>query len=190
MITILTGAEKRIRPLRPDDLAILRRWDSDPELQALTGRKFDAADEMAQWWAAIERDRSRLAVAIVDDDGRLIGDIELENVAWRAGEAELRIAIGDKSCWNRGFGTQALREMAGLAFEQLGLQSLYLRVSEHNVRAIRSYAKVGFRKVGRLAATGRLQGGQSLVLMRMGSTADYQGVNGRAASEGLVSTAR
>ncbi|MCL5064663.1 MAG: GNAT family N-acetyltransferase [Firmicutes bacterium] len=190
MIITLTGDEKRIRSLRQDDLDILREWDSDPELQQLTGRKFDADEEMTGWWTAVERDRSRLAVAIVDNEGRLIGDIELENVSWRAREAELRIAIGDKTYWNRGFGTEALTEMANVASEQLGLKSLYLRVSEKNVRAIHSYRKVGFRKVGRLSATGRLQGRQNLVLMRLNLVSSSQGVSDRATNEGLVSTAR
>ncbi len=190
MIITLNGDEKRIRSLRRDDLDILREWDSDPELQQLTGRKFDADEEMTGWWASVERDRSRLAVAIVDNEGRLIGDIELENVSWRAREAELRIAIGDKTCWNRGFGTEALTEMANVAWAQLGLKSLYLRVSEKNVRAIHSYRKVGFRKVGRLSATGRLQGRQNLVLMRLNLASSSQGVSDRAANDGLVSTAR
>ena len=186
MIITLTGTERRIRPLRYEDLDILMEWDNDPELQRLTGRKFSAEDEMTRWWESIEHDRSRLAVAIVDDSGRFIGDIELENVTWRAGEAELRIAIGDKSCWNRGYGTEALREIAQFAFAHLRLQSLYLRVSDKNLRAIRSYQKAGFRKVGRLWATGRLKGGQNLVLMRM----THQGVRDKAVNDGLVSTAR
>lgn len=191
MVISLSGVEKRIRPLRKADLAILRRWDGDPELQQLTGRKFDSEEEMSRWWESIARDRSRLAVAIVDDLGRLIGDIELENVAWRAGEAELRIAIGDKSCWNQGYGTEALVEMARIAFEHLRLDSLYLRVSDQNVRAIRSYGKAGFRKVGRLRATGRLKGADSLVLMRMTPmTFVDHGVSESAVREGCISTAR
>jgi RimJ/RimL family protein N-acetyltransferase len=145
---------------------------------------------MERWWQAIGRDRTRLGVAIVNDEGRLIGDIELENVAWRAGEAELRIAIGDKTYWNRGYGTQALQEMAQVAFELLRLRSLYLRVADQNIRAIRSYRKAGFRKVGRLSATGRLCGGQSLVLMRMTPETAVYGVRESAVSAGLALTAR
>ncbi len=162
----LPRAKKRIRPLVKDDVTTVMQWSHDPELQQLTGRRFASEMDGTLWWHAVERDRTRLAMAILDDNGRLIGDVELENVAWRAGEAELRIAIGEKSCWNRGYGTEALSEMAQIAFDQLHLHSLYLRVSERNLRAIRSYYKAGFRKVARLSATGRLQGGEPLVLMR------------------------
>lgn len=190
MIITLTGTERRIRPLRHADLETLIAWDNDPELQHLTGRRLGDDEQVTQWWQSIERDRSRLAAAIIDDDGGLIGDTELENVTWRAGEAELRISIGDKRAWNRGYGTEALQEMARLAFTQMGLRSLYLRVSDENVRAIRSYRKVGFRKVGRLSATGRLRGSQSLVLMRMNAKSGTYGVIESAVTAGALSTAR
>ncbi len=166
MMVALIRTKKRIRPLTQEDVTTLMQWSQDPELQRLTGRTFPSEKDGALWWHAVERDPTRLAMAILDDDGQFIGDVELENVAWRAGEAELRIAIGEKSCWNRGYGTEALSEMAQIAFKELHLHSLYLRVSERNVRAIRSYHKAGFRKVARLSATGRLQGGDPLVLMR------------------------
>ena len=37
-------------------------------------------------------------------ENQLIGDIELDHIAWRSGDAELRIRIGRKDLWNRGLG--------------------------------------------------------------------------------------
>lgn len=189
---ILSRADglERIRPLRREDVPDLMAWDDDPELHRLTGKKFTTAGTASAWWNELIRDRARVAMAILDDRGRLIGDVALENVSWRAHDAEIRISIGDKASWNRGFGTEALREAARIAFDQLKLKSLYLRVSEDNRRAIRAYEKAGYRKVGRLRASGRLSGRQSLVLMRLDGGAEDHGVSASACTAGILSTAR
>jgi RimJ/RimL family protein N-acetyltransferase len=190
MILSRVDGARRIRPLRPEDVVELMAWDNDPEIHRLTGKKFAAKGTARAWWDELTRDRARVALAIMDDEGRLIGDVALENVSWRAGEAEIRIAIGDKASWNRGYGTEALAEVARLAFDQLNLKSLYLRVSEDNPRAMRAYEKAGYRKIGRLAASGRLTGRTGLVLMRKDAKPEGHGVSASAWMAGAVSTAR
>ena len=46
---------------------------------------------------------------------------------------------------NKGYGEQFLKELSRIAFEEMGLVSLSLRVYCFNVNAIRCYEKVGFR---------------------------------------------
>jgi RimJ/RimL family protein N-acetyltransferase len=190
MILSRVDGVQRIRPLRREDVPELMAWDDDPEVHRLTGKKFTTAGTAGAWWDDLARDRARVAMAILDDGGRLIGDVALENVSWRAGDAEIRISIGDKACWNRGYGTEALREVERIAFGQLNLKSLYLRVSEDNRRALRAYEKAGYQKVGRLRASGRLRGRPNLVLMRLDARRDRHGVSASALTAGLVSTAR
>ncbi|MHB1610403.1 MAG: GNAT family N-acetyltransferase [Sulfobacillus sp.] len=167
MVLAPIGNYRRIRRLNYDDLNTLVCWDNDPEINRLTGRKFHENVHVDGWWEAILRDRSRIGFAIAADDGSLIGDVELEQISWRTKEAELRIAIGDKQFWGRGFGTEAVREVLHIAFDGMNLERIYLRVQEDNLRAIRSYGKAGFRKVARLIANGRLTGAVDLVLMEV-----------------------
>ncbi len=167
MILSLTNEYRRIRRLRHDDVPALMAWDNDPDLFELTGKKFSVDENYQDWWASLVRDRTRLVFGIVDDIGRLIGDVELLQILWRAREAEVRISIGDKKYWNRGYGTEALMEALLAAFRILSLERVYLRVRSDNGRAIHSYRKVGFRPVARLAATGRLLGCAELQLMEM-----------------------
>lgn len=167
MIVALTDDFRRLRRLRHDDVPTLMAWDNDPDLFELTGKKFRHDDDEKDWWNNLVRDRSRLMFGIVDDNGRLIGDVELLQILWRAREAEVRISIGDKSLWNQGLGTEALKEAIVAAFHFLSLDRIYLRVRVDNRRAIRSYEKVGFRSVGRLHATGRLSGYTDLQLMEV-----------------------
>ena len=56
----------------------------------------------------------------------LIGDIELDHIAWRSGEAELRVRIGEPSLRGKGLGTEAVRLMLAYAFERLNLTRVYV----------------------------------------------------------------
>jgi RimJ/RimL family protein N-acetyltransferase len=80
---------------------------------------------------------------------RMIGGTGFFNLDRRNRSAELGIMIGDKSCWNRGFGTEAVRLLARHGFNTLNLNRIYLRVLENNPRAIRAYEKAGFTHEGR-----------------------------------------
>jgi RimJ/RimL family protein N-acetyltransferase len=167
LILALNNQFRRIRDLNHEDVPTLMDWDNDPDLFALTGKKFHQDITEHDWWDNLIRDRTRLMFAIVDDCGRLIGDVEILQILWRAREAEVRISIGDKSFWNRGFGTEALNEALYAAFHFLSLDRVYLRVRVDNLRAIKSYQKAGFRSVGRLEPTGRLSGQTALQLMEV-----------------------
>ncbi|MCL5115627.1 MAG: GNAT family N-acetyltransferase [Firmicutes bacterium] len=179
MVLSLTDEFRRIRRLRHDDVPQLMIWDNDPALFHLTGKKFAHDEDETQWWNQLIRDRSRLMFAIVNDDGQLIGDVELQQILWRAREAEIRISIGDKAFWAQGFGSEALQEMLYAAFQLLSLERVYLRVRLDNGRAIRAYEKVGFRAVARLTATGRLSGFPDLQLMEV-TRARYAPLSKRA----------
>ncbi len=83
-------------------------------------------------------------------DGQAIGDIELDHIAWRSGEAELKIEIFDGKMHNHGYGTEAVTTLLGQAFLKMNLNRVYLRVQASNKIAIRCYEKAGFKKRGRL----------------------------------------
>lgn len=84
-------------------------------------------------------------------DDEVIGEIELDHIAWRSGEAELRISINEEQFHNHGYGTQAVTALLQQAFLKMNLRRVYLRVQANNPIAIRCYEKAGFRKEGRLS---------------------------------------
>lgn len=83
-------------------------------------------------------------------DKNVIGDIELDHIAWRSGEAELKIEIFDGNMHNHGYGTDAVITLLGQAFLKMNLSRVYLRVQASNTIALRCYEKAGFKKRGRL----------------------------------------
>ena len=63
--------------------------------------------------------------------------------------AEVGLFIGDKSCWNKGYGTEVMRLLLRHGFGTLNLNRIFLRVDAANQGGIRAYEKAGFVHEGR-----------------------------------------
>ncbi len=59
------------------------------------------------------------------------------------------IVIGEKTYWNKGYGTEVIGLLLRHGFTTLNLHRIYLRVFQNNKRAIRAYEKAGFIHEGR-----------------------------------------
>lgn len=157
-------------------------WDQDEEVTRYGGCRF-AAETPEDWLGRYIRSNRTRAVAVETLEGRLIGDLELEEINWRAGTAELRITLGDKGFWNQGFGTDAVGQALHLAFLGLNLNLVYLRVYVSNPRAIRCYQKCGFRREGVLRAGSRRVGAEDILLMSIQREAFVRRREGHEASQ-------
>ncbi len=171
---LLQGRLVRLRPLTRDDLPFVARWDADEEVTRFSGRKF-AEEAPETWFGRYIRSNRTRALAIETLEDRLIGDLELEEINWRAGTTELRITIGDKDYWSQGYGTDAVREALELAFVGLRLRLMYLRVYTSNKRAIRCYEKCAFSREGVLKAGSRRVGLEDILLMSVDREAHMAG---------------
>lgn len=126
----------RLRPMTDADLRDYYIWDSDLDIRALnppTGR-------MLNYYAYA-----------IDVDGKHIGNCFMMNITGQSGE--LAIVIGDKACWGKGYGTDAVRALAKHWLSD-GLRRIWLKVLPWNTRAIRCYQKSGFILKGRLILDG------------------------------------
>ena len=161
----MAGPAVILRPVGPADLPILQTWDADPTIIALMGRRFDLQTPEA-WFRSLRSQRSCRAW-IIEAGGRPVGEVELAQINWRSGTAEIRICIGEKQCWGHGLGTDAMTCSLAYGFEQLNLRSIYLRVFDTNTRAIGLYERLGFRKEAILAPSSRRQDPAPVVLMSL-----------------------
>lgn len=145
------GKRVRLRPFTRDDLPAMIKWNNDPEVERFVDCDLPKSlPECAAWFDENVPSRDYRLFALEDEEGRLIGDLELDHISWRTGEAELRVRIGEKDYWNKGYGTDAVRVLLDLSFSALGLRRIYLRVYRFNRRAIRCYEKCGLSKQGLL----------------------------------------
>ncbi|HEX7077259.1 MAG TPA: GNAT family protein [Candidatus Eisenbacteria bacterium] len=146
----LIGRKIYLRPLEPEDVPSLKTWVNDAEISRylLLYRPMTNADEQA----FLDRTRGSatevvLGIALRATD-RLIGTTGLHAIHPKDRHAIFGILIGDKRCWNRGYGSEATALMVRYAFETLNLHRVALQVLEHNLRGVRAYEKAGFQREG------------------------------------------
>jgi len=108
-----------------------------------------------------------IELAIIDKfTGAFLGFVHLEDIKRPHSRAEFGISIQNSDNQSKGYGTDAIRVILWVAFNILGLHSVYLDTMEDNERAIRTYEKVGFKQVGLLRETEFISGAyKGLLLM-------------------------
>lgn len=127
------------------DSEYLRLLDSDPAIpRSIQDVKKSFEDHGPN-------DRSfPFAMRTLDED-RLIGFIGLGIYpSLTQGNGWVGIGIGERDCWGRGYGTDAMKVLLRYAFTEINLHRVSLGVFDYNARAIKSYEKAGFVLEGRM----------------------------------------
>jgi len=75
-----------------------------------------------------------------------VGFIGLWGIAWSNGTTSLRISIGDRKNWRKGYGRDAMRLILNYAYNELNLHKVGFTVFEYNVGAIALYESLGFQR--------------------------------------------
>ena len=89
-----------------------------------------------------------LHYAIADQaDDQYLGTVSLKNIDLENGNAEFAI-VTRKIAHGKGIGHQATILMLKKAFNEIGLQRVYLNVFSNNAAAIKLYERCGFRPEG------------------------------------------
>lgn len=152
MYRVVQGDRVRLRPaawgFSETELRRRYQWSLDDELQYWSGtipggryfQQFASLVGQRDW----PSDGRRISYAILTNDDELIGMVSLYNIDRRRQTGEIGIYIGEKALWSQGYGSDALLTFLRHLFEDLGFQSAYLHTYESNVRAQRSYLRVGF----------------------------------------------
>ena len=148
----LIGERIYLRPLNKEDLNRCLSWINDPAVITNLGRRLPVNRTQEEEWLANQYKSNRsfsLAIVLTEGD-RHIGNCGFNDIDYLNRKAVFGIMIGEKDCWNKGYGTEATRLMIGYGFEQLNLHRISLTVYSHNARAIRAYEKAGFKLEGRM----------------------------------------
>ncbi len=145
---IIRGDQVYLRPAERSDVPTFVRWFNDEEVLHHLAMRAPMSEALEAGWfdrmlAAQGKTDYHFVICLLRDD-RAIGTIGLHGIDFENGSAEFGIAIGEKSEWNRGYGTDALRAICDFGFGALRLERISLMVYEGNDRARRSYEKAGF----------------------------------------------
>jgi RimJ/RimL family protein N-acetyltransferase len=138
-----------LRQLEPGDAEALEPYFNEPGLVRLLGLPGPRdATFLRNLIASANRDPSALYMAIILG-GKVVGYTFLDQIDWGHRHAtETGVLVGDARLWDRGLGRAAFGRLLVHGFDDLSLHRASLGVLEENVRAIRSYEALGFRRDG------------------------------------------
>lgn len=134
-----------IRPMEKKDLEWVRINRNDPECRKwFRQAKMLTQEEQEKWF----NDTDMVSFVVLDNDGDRVGVVSLSHLDNIARKCEFSIMIIPEKR-NEGYGYGAMRELLGVAFNDLNMNQVYSDVFEHN-SALEKYCKWGFKKYGKL----------------------------------------
>ena len=152
---MLYGKRIRLRSNERSDLPKFVEWLNDPEIRRFLSMSMPISESTEEQWfeKVLKRppEEQPLGIEIKKGGGwRLIGNCGFFDINWRARSAEVGLLIGDKACWNKGYGTEVMCLLLRHGFGTLNLNRIFLHVDAENLGGIRAYEKAGFVHEARL----------------------------------------
>jgi aminoglycoside 6'-N-acetyltransferase len=143
VVPTLQGELVSLRPLRPEDRPAILEVLRDPSVVAIWDTR--GAEHSADELLAGDHNFNAWAIEV---DGELAGSIQAsENDDEDYRSAGIDIVMHSRF-QGRGLGTDAVRTLARYLLEVRGHHRLTIDPAADNLRAIRTYEKVGFKPVG------------------------------------------
>ncbi len=143
---VLKGKKITLKSITYDDCEDFIGWRNSAFIKKHFIYRKDITLEEQRDWIKNKVETGLVFQFIIWDnkDNKKIGCVYLQNIDSNKKEAEFGILIGEEEYVGGGRGTESAILINNFAFEQLGLERVYLRVLKSNERARKSYAKAGF----------------------------------------------
>jgi RimJ/RimL family protein N-acetyltransferase len=145
---MIHGIRVLLRPVEQRDHALIHAWQNDPEVWWLMD--YEGPFSMEDIADSERRAREEGHPFVIEADGKPIGRIGLNAFRRRDRICSLYILIGERSAWERGYGTDAVAALVDEAFDRFDLHRIELWSTADNARAIHVYGKCGFEVDARL----------------------------------------
>ncbi|MFC1974686.1 GNAT family N-acetyltransferase [Chloroflexota bacterium] len=163
---MITGSKVKLRQKRLADALNDYSWQTDPELAQLDAAPL-LTTSLSEYLSAYASElrfptSTKHRFAIETLDGRHIGNCGFYNIDETKGEAELGIMIGNRSYWDKGYGTDAVTTLVSYIYRQTDFKRIYLKTLDSNSRAQKCFNKCGFTPYGRM-----VRDGYSFVVMEL-----------------------
>ena len=146
---ILSGTDLILRPITEDDLTLINRWSNDQEVGMLLDEWHGpySMDSTRHWYFNKVRGAHN-EIRLIIDTAALgpIGSINLVNINPQEKSAFYGVMIGERTTFDRGYGTRAIKAIMIYAFDELKLQKLNSSIIEYNKRSLHVHCnKLGWK---------------------------------------------
>lgn len=138
----------QLRELRDEDTELMFEWMQESAVTQYLHQdytKLTKSDALSFIRTSSKQSREQ-HLAILSDEQEYMGTVSLRHIDKNAGIAEFAIVVR-KSAMTKGYAWFGMVEVLQIAFEKLGLEKVYWRVKNENLRAIRFFEKHGFNKL-------------------------------------------
>ncbi len=144
----------KLRQLRKADAPLMLEWMHDPEVQKgfqrdMSSIKLEDAEAFCEKSIIKDNpaDGESLNFAIVNESDEYLGTISLKDIDLKNKHAEYAISMR-RCAWGNGNAKAASALLLEKAFNEYGLNRVFLTVLADNIRARKLYEKCGFIKEG------------------------------------------
>ena len=143
------GKNVILREQRDEDAKYFACWFSQPRVMFQCGfEKPTDEEEMKTCINVNHRSEDSVWFTITDPEGNIIGETGLLRMfpAWH--QTDLSIIIPDPVNQHKGYGTEAIRIMLDMAFNEYEMHRVAIGVVALNTSALEFYRKIGFKQEG------------------------------------------
>lgn len=150
----IEGEQIYLREVRTSDVGEnYYRWLNDPEVTRYLETRYvpRSLQNIREFVERMDGNQDEIFLAIcLKGNDRHVGNIKLGPINWIHRFGDVSLLIGEKSCWGKGVGTEAIRVLAAFAFDVLNLNKLRAGCYEDNRAPARAFMKAGFIQEGML----------------------------------------
>ena len=130
---LINGERICLRAAGREDIPIFLRWINDEVVaeNLLFATPISQYEEEKWYGAMMEKPASEHVLVIEvrkpenSKENQPIGNCQFHDIDWRNRSAEIGIMIGEKSYWNKGYGTETMRLMLEHGFNNLNLHRIW-----------------------------------------------------------------
>jgi len=143
-----------LRILSSDDVSdAYLAWMHDPEVtQYLECRwRSFSKEDLRSYVSNINEDKHNIFFGIFEKTSNLhVGNIKIGNIDMNHRFADIGLLIGERTCWGKGYGSEAISLATRYSFEELNLNKVTAGIYAANVASLKAFLKAGFKEVGLL----------------------------------------
>lgn len=145
---LLQNENIHLRPVEPEDLELLYRWENNPELWSISDTRQPYSRYVLRQYIA-DTDKSiydirQMRLMIVDNESKdTVGTVDLYDFDIHNSRVALGLFV-DSSYQRKGYANSALKLTEDYVFDFLSLNQLYCYISENNLASRRLFENEGY----------------------------------------------
>jgi len=148
----LSSERLTLRPLKQDDVSpSYVGWLSDNEVnQFMETRHIEQTEQAIREFVdkQYSAQDTYLFGMFLKPSGQHIGNIKIGPVKSNHSVADISLFVGEKTCWGKGFASEAIRSVAEFGLKQLRLNKVSAVAYSVNQGSVRAFLNAGFKQEG------------------------------------------